>query len=70
METFVSRETLDQIRTRAVLEMAEKLERLQKELEQAQAEAERLAKLTGKQVIILKSYLEVMVDVKTRTYKN
>jgi len=35
-------------------------------IEQAQVEAERLAKLTGKQVIILKSYLEVMVEVKTR----
>jgi len=35
-------------------------------LEQAQVEAERLAKLTGKQVIILRSYLEIMVEVKTR----
>jgi hypothetical protein len=35
-------------------------------LEQAQVEAERLAKLTRKQVIILRSYLEIMVEVKTR----
>jgi hypothetical protein len=35
-------------------------------IEQAQVEAERLAKLTSKQVIILRSYLEVMVEVKTR----
>jgi hypothetical protein len=38
-------------------------------IEQAQVEAERLAKLTGKQVIILRSYLEVMVEVKTRMTK-
>ena len=38
-------------------------------LEQAQVEAERLAKLTGKQVIILRSYLEIMVEVKTRMTK-
>jgi hypothetical protein len=35
-------------------------------LESAEIEAERLAKLTGNQVIILRSYLEVMVEVKTR----
>ena len=35
-------------------------------LESAEIEAERLAKITNTQVIILKSYLEVMVEVKTR----
>jgi hypothetical protein len=35
-------------------------------LESAEIEAERLAKITNTQVIILKSYLEVMIEVKTR----